>query len=94
MPKGAQLPRKDGIPDELLDLVKGCTDEEFAGGFLSMAIIRGKRITPYTVTRYMMIQERPVLRRSLEEDGWAIIKPLPFGHPARPESDMSCMQYH
>ena len=80
------LPHNDSIPDEVYELVTRHAGEDFAGGFLSVATLDGNVLTPHTETRWLMIQQRPALKLALRENGWIVQRPLPFGHPKRPDS--------
>jgi len=58
----------------------------FADSYLSGAIQDGLKLTPHTTIAHDRIAKSPWARKVLEERGMVLIRPLPFGHPDRPDS--------
>jgi hypothetical protein len=73
----------EGLWNDMADTV----NIEFADSYLSGAKQGLKHLTTHTVTGYERMKANRWAMKVLSEHGLALLKPLPFGHPDRPDTD-------
>lgn len=78
--------RPTDIPPSLAgDMSKAC-GAEFAVSYLSGAIVRGTRLTPWTVTGWMRLKASRAALDVIKASGLKLEKPEQFGSPTHPAS--------
>lgn len=58
----------------------------FADSYLSGAKQTAKHLSPHTVTAYQRLRDSREAMQVFAEFGLKLVKPLPFGHPDRPDA--------
>lgn len=73
------------VSRELWEKVADAVSPQFADSYLSGATQFGTRVTPHTVIAFERLTANARAMRCFE--GLHLLKPLPFGHPDRPDYD-------
>lgn len=71
------------VSRELWDAVAEAVSPAFADSYLSGATQFGTRVTPHTVIAFERLMANVKAAKCFE--GLHLLKPLPFGHPDRPD---------
>lgn len=71
------------VSRQLWDAVADAVNPNFADSYLSGATQFGTRVTPHTVIAFERIMANEQARRCFAD--LQLLKPLPFGHPDRPD---------
>ncbi len=80
---GPQLPLT--VSESLWNAMAKDIRPEFADSYLSGAKQTASTLTPHTVTAYRRLAEHTWAKKIIPAHGLTLLKPLPFGHPDRPD---------
>ncbi len=74
------------VPREIWDAVAVAVRPTYADSYLSGAHVEGQNLVPHTVTAYLRLKENAAVIGVIGSFGLKLWRPLPFGHPDRPDS--------
>jgi len=74
------------VDRSLWDQVAQDVRAAFADSYLSGARVAGKHLTPHTVTAWLALKAERWAMKAIADHGLTLAKPLPFGHPDRPDA--------
>lgn len=74
------------VDRSLWDAVAEAVRPTFADSYLSGASQFFDRLLPHTVTAYERLKAEPWAMKAIADAGLKLSKPLPFGHPDRPDT--------